>query len=165
MPKKTIFLTGALIATTLLPIGCASEEEAPAIVQISPADGETTVSRAISVVVTFRSEMDISSCEQRFGLHQGEHMSVIGGMMHMADRAPGTFQWNDSQTMMTFTPDSLLADSSMHSICLAEGMMSQSGMMMGMDGMMGMGGMMGMDGMMGTGMQAGQGLISHFTTE
>ena len=137
---------------TLLIAGCDLKEEdsIAEIVSITPSDGTTRVIKNTAIQVEFSEPMDIESCESRFSLHMGEHTSMV----MMMEGLHGQFEWNGSETMMTYHPDSMLMDSTVYSICLKEGMRTHHH-----------GGEMMMSNMMGHGMETNDGIISHFTTE
>jgi len=153
-----IFSTTSLlliISLGLWTLGCEDENKVTAeILTISPGDGETNVSKTSAIQIQFSESMDMQSCESRFGLHIGE-LIEMPMMDNMNGYIPGQFHWNTDQTVMMFHPDSTLMDSTMYSICLEDGMMSDEHGSMGMM----------MQVMSEHGMEIIGGIITHFKTE
>ncbi|MBC8403135.1 MAG: Ig-like domain-containing protein [Candidatus Marinimicrobia bacterium] len=141
------------VILTVLVVGCSlvdDDEATPRILSITPPENANEIAKTVSVEIEFNQEMDTESCQTRFGLFQGNLDAIpvnLNGRMH------GGYTWNNDHTMMTFTPDSMLTDSTMFSICLQEGMRLYNhggGMMMG--------------GMRNHGMETTSGIITLFKT-
>ncbi len=144
-----------LIIAGLLWNGCEERPQSNLeTVSITPEHGVTNVNKSITIQVEFSESMEPASCESRFGLHIGE-LNKMPMMDNMYGDIPGQFHWNTDQTVMMFHPDSTLWDSTMYSICLQEGMMTDEHDAMGMM----------TQGMSGHGMEITDGIITHFTTE
>ncbi len=89
------------------PLSPANDDgKSPAIVSITPAGGAADVSSDTSIVVTFSETMDRTSVEAAFSLAGTGSVS-------------GTFSWAVADTVMTFTPDDLLAYYQNHSVVIS----------------------------------------------
>ncbi len=138
----------------VLLVGCSlfeEDEATPRILSITPPDNANEIAKTVSVEIEFNQEMDTESCETRFGLFQGNLDAIP---LNMNGRMHGEYAWNKDHTMMTFSPDSMLMDSTMFSICLQEGMRMHNH---GDDMMMG--------GMRRHGMETTGGIITLFKTQ
>jgi len=121
---------------------------------IYPGNGASHVEKSAAILIEFNHPVDQESCESRTGLYMGELYQIpTMGMGMMMGGLTGQFHWNDSSTVMTFYPDSMLMDSEIYSICIQEGMLQT-----------GSGGAMMMGGMNAYGMETTGGIISHFNT-
>ncbi len=151
--KHRLFILMILGLVSVSFFGCEDETEqiAPELSQIIPANGANNVSTETTIQVDFDMPMDTSSCQSRFGLFMGEYTQMP---MHMNGRMHGEFHWNTDRTVMTFDPDSL-SHEQMYSICIQEGMMAEDHQRGGM-----MNGGMHQGGRSVTG-----GMISTFTTK
>ena len=88
---------------------------APGVSSVSPADDTEDVARNANVVVTFSEAMDRSSAEGAFSLKRG------------TESVSGAFSWNTDSTVMTFDPDSDLAESSTYDAQVGTGATDSAG--------------------------------------
>lgn len=151
----------AALSISFLLISCeetADQDEAinAELSRITPTNGAIDIDPAAEITVEFTEEMDITSCQSRFGVFMGELDEIPTNMMgQMHGMMNGQFHWSDDQTMMIFHPDTSLMDTTMYSICLQEGMQMHHH---------GEGEMMGQGRMQGYGNSTGEGIIVHFRT-
>ena len=84
-----------------------------AILSTSPGDGATGVSPNSAISVRFSKSMNTASVESRFSIQP---------------QVDGTFGWNSpSNTQLTFTPSSALAENTRYTVTVAAGATSSSG--------------------------------------
>jgi hypothetical protein len=88
----------------------------PEVVSHTPSGTGVTVTT--TVTVTFDMAMDKNATEASFGLSTPTRADING-----------TFVWNAANTMMTFTPESYLADGS-HQVTIGTGATNESGIAM-----------------------------------
>ncbi len=89
------------------PLSPANDDgKSPAIVSITPAGDAADVSSDTSIIVTFSETMNRTSVEESFSLTGSTNVS-------------GTFSWAVADTVMTFTPNDLLAYYQNHSVAIS----------------------------------------------
>ncbi|MCL5808828.1 MAG: Ig-like domain-containing protein [Deltaproteobacteria bacterium] len=100
----SISLYLVFMVSTVLIVGCSGSGSStpPTIVSVNPEDRAVNVSIVTSVSVTFNQPMNTASAEGAFSINPN---------------VPGTFSWDDGNTVMTFTPSDDLADGARQYTC------------------------------------------------
>ena len=120
------FAIGAGAALTILSAGCggssgtatAPAASAPRVLSLTPADGATDVGATATITATFDMPMDASSVQNNMHVYEGDPQT--GTMV------PGAMSWNETNTVMTFTPSAAMAPGATHTIHFNAGMAGAS---------------------------------------
>jgi len=156
----TFLGTVAVLAMVFLASGCgdsettATQNEAPKIVSVYPADGAADVYTASAISMKFSQPMDTSSVRIGFHMAGGDVMNQwmdslnnymgmghmgMNNMDHMMDwmnnsEYGGHFEWNHELDSCRFIPDSIMAPNTNYMIYMRGDIKSRGGMMMNMSG-------------------------------
>ena len=100
----SVLLYLVFMVSTALIAGCSASgsSTSPTIVSVSPEDRDANVPIVTSVSVTFSQAMNTASAEGAFSINPN---------------VPGTFSWDDGNTVMTFNPSDYLADGTQQYTC------------------------------------------------
>ncbi len=160
MTRRIAILIMLITLVAVISISCSDNDDnmvspndqiVDAIVEVSPTDGSTAVSRATSIAVTFSRVMDTMLVMNNTFISYGDGMhdwldsaAHYGGMGMMSQsnmdrmmnrmegiKVPGEFHWNDAKDSCEFIFDSNLMPDEDHMILLCEEDMMMSGGMMG----------------------------------
>lgn len=147
----------ALLMAALLTLpGCSMDAPGPGastltLLSVSPANGVSGVSPTAPITLVFSHAM-MQGAEMNVVLHQG---TVTGPVV------PGTAQWSDDRTVLTFTPDAPLTAATTYVLHLTPALMSATGQRLDHGSCARLGGQSVPGSMMGGGMMASGGRMAN----
>ena len=144
LPMYAVLLSlGSLAACAADPVG--ANDPRPVVLSVSPSNGETGVSTAGPVVVTFSHAM-IAGMEMNVVLHE---VSVTGPSV------AGTATWSTDRTILSFVPAAALKSATTYVLHIAPTLRAASGQVLDHGSCASLGGRSVTSGMMGGGMPGG----------